>query len=197
MYLFIVLGLFAGPAVQAGEIDHSRSQADCENDFINSLKAEEILEGPEYEIFLEVVTVFKRDNPPRLYFSPGYGNAVYIARSVISDGRGKILIAEELKNLLGVSPALRAIFAHEMAHLVLDKGEAGCDSLMIRSIKVEEETDALAAHTIGFEPMRELFLKTESREWSKCPEIPIRLQTLNKLESEDKKLMRDLVYSLF
>jgi hypothetical protein len=112
---------------------HLDEQVACENELISESGAKEVLNGPAYEIFLRVVTAFGRNAPPRLYFVPGPGNSVYIAGSVFVDGRGKILMSQTFMSLMGNTPALIGIMAHEMAHLAADvRGGVNCDSKFLR-----------------------------------------------------------------
>jgi len=159
-------------------------QVACEKRILRGSRAKEILKGPEYEMFLDVATAFGRNNPPRLYFVPGSGNAVYVAGSVV-DGRGKILMSQTFVRLMGNTLALKGIMAHEMAHLVLDvQDTTGCDQWIFRDLETEKAADALAASKVGFDPIRAFFLRVEELTGAKNMEVASRLQALEKLKAQ-------------
>jgi Zn-dependent protease with chaperone function len=173
----------AGQTTLAGDTHSLRHQVACEKKMLRSSGAKEILQGPEYEMFLNVATAFGRGNPPRLYFVRGGGNAVYVAGSVV-DGRGKILISQTFVELMGNTSALEGVVAHEMAHLALDGGEVGCDDWVMRNQESEMEADALAASKVGFDPVRAFLFRVEELTGIRDMEAASRLQALEKLEAQ-------------
>ena len=167
-------------------------QVVCESNVLGGLSAKEILNGPEYEMFLGVVTAFgrNRNTSPRLYFVPGPGNSFYIPGSVFVDGRGKILMSRTFVSLMGDTPALKGVMAHEMAHLAVDTwGNKRCALKAYGDPREEQAADALAAHKVGFDPVRAFFLRIEEVTGAKHGESAARLQELEKieaLEAQDK-----------
>lgn len=159
-------------------------QTSCEDGLIRDSGAKEIVKGPEYATFQEVAAAFGRYKTPRLYFVPGGGNAAYIARSAILDGKGKILMSQLFVRLMGNTPALKGIMAHEMAHLALDKGEVGCDDRIMRDPKTEETADAEAASKVGFEPLRSFLIRSRELTGEGNAEITLRLRALEELEAK-------------
>ncbi|MCK7472181.1 MAG: M48 family metalloprotease [Desulfomicrobium escambiense] len=91
---------------------------------------------------------------PHFYIAEEGNNAAYIAGSVSVDGKGKIVISRMLVKLLGNTPALEGILAHEMAHLVSDDGMTGCHQWILRDPEQEKAADALAAKAVGYRPLR-------------------------------------------
>ena len=181
----LLAGLARGQTTPADDL---KKQIACEAELLRDSNAQEIQSGPEYKIFLDVAAAFKRDNPPRFYFVPGGGNAVYIAGSVAMDAKGKILMSRMFATLMGNTSALTGIMAHEMAHLVTDIHDATrCDSWIIRDPKVEMAADALAASKVGFGPVRAFLLRVEELTGAKDGDIASRLQALEKLEAEKSR----------
>ncbi len=177
--IVVIVFVFSSPRPVFGQ------QAECEKKILQDFKAEEVLRGPEYEILLTVATAFGfgRGSVPRLYFIPGDGNAAYIVGSVISDGRGKILMSLAFAKFIGNTSALKGVLAHEVAHSVLDKGEAGCNDWITLDIEIEKAADVLAASKVGFDAVRDSLLKEiELRGGSVGWEIALRLQHLQAVE---------------
>jgi Zn-dependent protease with chaperone function len=83
---------------------------------------------------------------------------IYIAGSTTVDGRGKILVGQQATELFNVI-ALRGFLGHEMAHLVSDNAAHGCNDYIIRDPGMEADADALAARTLGTQPVK-AFLET-------------------------------------
>ena len=84
------------------------------------------------------------------------------------DGRGKILIGQQAINLFH-RISLKGFLGHEMAHLVSDRGAQGCNDYILRDPQMEEDADALAARTLGKQPV-EAFLErvielTNGQNW--------------------------------
>jgi hypothetical protein len=189
--LFVLVGFAQGQTIPTNDLLPTlrlNKQVACEKKLLRDSGAEEIVNGPEYEIFLYVAAAFKRANPPRLYFVPGGGNSVYVAGSVVADGRGKILMSRIFVRLMGNTPALKGIMAHEMAHLVADvHGATSCDQWVVRDPEAEEAADALAAHTVGFGPVRAFLLRVKEFTGAKDSEATSRLQALEKLEAQENR----------
>ena len=92
----------------------------------------------------------------------------YIAGSSAVDGRGKILIGQQAIERFNVT-ALKGFLGHEMAHLVADRAAAGCNDYVLRDPQMEADADALAASTLGRQPLK-AFLEqavalTEGQNW--------------------------------
>jgi hypothetical protein len=90
---------------------------------------------------LSVASAFGRKDIPLFYIAEDGNNAVYIAGSSSVDGKGKILISRRFVKLLENTLALKGILAHEMAHLVSDNGDCGCDRWIMRDPMQEEGAD--------------------------------------------------------
>ena len=52
------------------------------------------------------------------------------------------------------SIGLRGFLGHEMAHLVSDNAEHGCNDYIIRDPRIEAAADALAARVLGKRPVK-------------------------------------------
>jgi len=162
-------------------------QVGCEDSFFLAARAKEISGGPEHELFLKVVAAFGRRDVPHLYMAEEGNNAVYIAGSVTVDGRGKIVISRTFAKLLGNTPALEGILAHEMAHLVSDDGTSGCDQWILRDPKQEKAADALAARTVGYTPLLAFFLRINEIKAGRSADTDDRLRAIRALEKMDGK----------
>jgi len=162
-----------------------QAQSFCEENLLRDAGAKEVLSGSEYETLQSVATAFGLNRTPRLYFFDGGGNSYYIAGSLSLDGRGKILMSKSFVDLLGGGLAFRGVVAHETAHLAVDvHGDTGCDQWVMRDPKVEEATDALAAAKVGFGPLKAFLGRVEKMTETMGGETGLRLQALEKLESQ-------------
>ena len=184
---FVGIALFAGSFLLGQEplaTDHDRAriQIKCEKKILRSLKAKEIRNGADYEIFRGVIAAFELTNSPRLYFSPEDGNAYYVAGSVFSDGKGKILISRRFAAAMG-DEALAGVMAHEMAHLVADDGAASCMQMSLRDPAVEEAADILAFRKVGFSPMKAFLSRVQALTGSMNGDTASRLRVLEKIEA--------------
>jgi Zn-dependent protease with chaperone function len=162
------------------------AQVNCENKFFRDARAKETTGGPEYQVLLRVASAFGRRNIPHFYIAQEGNNAAYIAGSSSVDGKGKIVISRRLLKLLANTLALEGILAHEMAHLVSDDGTCGCDQWIIRDPRQEKFADALAAKTVGYNPLRAFFLRIKETQegWSLDEED--RLQAIDTLEKMER-----------
>ena len=164
------------------------AQVSCENRFFRDARAKEITRGPEHEVFLKVVSAFERRDVPHFYIAEEGNNAAYIAGSLSVDGKGKIVISRMFANLLGNTPALEGILAHEMAHLVSDDGTSGCDQWILRDPEQEKAADALAAKTVGYSPLRAFFLRIKEIKPGGSVDLDDRLRAIDALiEMEGKQ----------
>jgi Zn-dependent protease with chaperone function len=158
------------------------TQVRCENKLFRAARAKEITGGPEYQVLLRVASAFGRRNIPHFYIAEEGDNAAYIAGSSSVDGKGKIVISRRLLKLLANTSALEGILAHEMAHLVSDDGTRGCDQWILRDPRQEKTADALAAKTVGYSPLRALFLRIKETQGGWSWDEDDRLQAIDALE---------------
>ncbi|MDO8492483.1 MAG: hypothetical protein Q7S34_02485 [bacterium] len=182
-FLVSVLSLFAVGAIlvaqvsaQSGSGVDLRQQASCEEKMLQLMGAREVNDGPLYQISSEIAFVFGRSTP-RLYFTPRVFGIRYIAGSVFTDGRGKILFAEGYLGRLANVEAVRGHVAHEVAHVVKDDGAFGCDDYIPRDIKLEKAVDALAAETIGYQYIRAWLIRLKELDLS-VDDVDVRLEAL-------------------
>jgi hypothetical protein len=129
-----------------------------------------------------VASAFGRRDVPHLYIAEEGNNAAYIASSSSIDGKGKIVISRRFVKLLANTLALEGILAHEMAHLVSDDGTYGCDEWIMRDLLQEELADALAAETVGYNPLRAFFLRIKETQGGRSTDVDDRLQAIDALE---------------
>ncbi len=158
------------------------AQVSCENRFFRAARAKEATGGPEYQVVLRVASAFGRRDIPHFYIAEEGNNAVYIAGSSSVDGKGKIVISRRFVKLLANTLALEGILAHEMAHLVSDDGTCGCDQWIVRDPRQEKVADALAAKTVGYNPLRALFLRIKETQGGRSTDVDERLQAIDALE---------------
>jgi hypothetical protein len=163
------------------------AQVSCEDSFFRAARAKEAIRGPEHQMFLKVASAFGRIDVPHFYIAEEGNNAVYIAGSVSVDGKGKIVISRMFAKLLGNTPALEGILAHEMAHLVSDDGTRGCDQWILRDPKQEKVADALAAKTVGYTPLRAFFLRIKEVKAGRSADVDDRLRAIDALEDMEGK----------
>jgi Zn-dependent protease with chaperone function len=129
--------------------------------------AREIFSGKSYHVLTQTARAYGRP-VPHIYLSPGSWNMAYIAGSTAVDGRGKILVGKQAIKLFNAR-GLEGFLGHEMAHLVNDDGALGCTDYVIRNPQMEADADALAARTLGKQPV-ETFLErvlvlTQGQNW--------------------------------
>jgi hypothetical protein len=158
------------------------AQVSCENRLFRAARAKEITEGPEYQVLLRVASAFERSDIPHFYIAEEGNNAAYIAGSSSVDGRGKIVISRRLIKLLENTLALEGVLAHEMAHLVSDDGDCGCDQWIMRDPRQEIVADALAAKTVGYSPLRAFFHRIKETQGGRSMDEDDRLQAIDALE---------------
>jgi hypothetical protein len=132
------------------------AQTACETAMLHRMGAREVFSGKGYDVMADVARAYSRPIP-HVYIFPGSLNMAYIADSAAIDGRGKIVVGEQALELFDAN-GLRGFLGHEMAHLVSDKAEQGCNDYILRDPQMEADADALAARTLGRQPVR-AFLK--------------------------------------
>jgi hypothetical protein len=166
------------------------AQVSCENNFFRDARAKEVTHGPEHQVFLKVTDAFGRRDVPHFYIAEEGNNAVYIAGSVAVDGKGVIVISRMFAKLLGNTPALEGILAHEMAHLASDDGTIGCDQWVLRDPELEKAADALAAKTVGYSPLRAFFHRireiTGGRDAADVDDRLLAIDALEKMEDNQR-----------
>jgi hypothetical protein len=158
------------------------AQVSCENRFFRAARAKETTGGPEYQVLLRVASAFERNDSPHLYIAEEGNNAAYIAGSSSVDGKGKIVISRRLIKLLENTLALEGVLAHEMAHLVSDDGDCGCDQWIMRDPGQEKVADALAAKAVGYGPLRAFFHRIEEIQLGRSIDEDDRLRAIDALE---------------
>ena len=187
--ILLVASALSAPKSSLLETPSNRmtAQVSCENDFLAAARAKEITGGPEHQVFLKVVSAFGRGDVPHFYIAEEGNNAVYIAGSLSVDGRGKIIISRMFAKLLGNTPALEGVLAHEMAHLVSDDGTIGCNQWILRDPKQEKAADALAAKTVGYSPLRAFFLRIKEIKPGRDADADDRLRAIDAIEKMQGK----------
>ena len=129
-----------------------RAQTACEARILNEMEAREVFSGKAYEVLSEVARAYGRPIP-HIYLLPDSWNMAYIAASAAVDGRGKIVVGRRAAVLFN-SIALKGFLGHEMAHLVSDNATLGCKDYIVRDPEMEADADALAARTLGTQPVK-------------------------------------------
>jgi hypothetical protein len=129
-----------------------RAQIACEAKLLNKIEAREVFSGKAYDVLSEVARAYGRPIP-HIYLSPDSWNMAYVAASAAVDGRGKIVVGQQATVLFD-SIALKGFLGHEMAHLVGDSAAQGCKDYIIRDPEMEADADALAARTLGAQPVK-------------------------------------------
>jgi hypothetical protein len=133
-----------------------RAQTACEAKILHKMEAREVFSGNAYDALSEVARAYGRPIP-HIYLSPDTWNMAYVAASAAVDGRGKVVVGQQAAVLFD-SIALKGFLGHEMAHLVSDSAAQGCNDYIIRDPEMEADADALAARTLGAQPVK-AFLK--------------------------------------
>jgi hypothetical protein len=144
-----------------------QAQTACETKMLREMGAREVFSGKAYEVLTEVAQAYVRVTP-HIYIFPRSLNSVYIAGSTAVDGRGKIVVGQQAVRQFDAF-SLEGFLGHEMAHVVSDSAAQGCNDLIFRNPQMEADADALAARTIGTEPV-EAFLQrvlalTQGQNW--------------------------------
>jgi hypothetical protein len=142
-------------AARAGDLPPNfnvRAQAVCEAKMLNKMEAREVFSGKAYDALSEVARAYGRPIP-HIYLLPDSWNMAYIAASTVVDGRGKIVVGRQAAVLFD-SIALKGFLGHEMAHLVSDSATQGCKDYIVRDPEMEADADALAARTLGMQPVK-------------------------------------------
>jgi hypothetical protein len=144
-----------------------QAQTACEAEMLSQSGAREVFSGKAYEVLADVARAYGRAIP-HIYVSPGTLNMAYIAASIAVDGRGKILVGQQAIELFDPI-ALKGFLGHEMAHLVTDNAEQGCDDYILRDPQMEADADALAARTLGTAPVQafleRVMVLTQGHNW--------------------------------
>jgi hypothetical protein len=144
-----------------------QAETSCEAEMLSQMNAREVFSGMAYDVLTEVAQAYGREIP-HIYIFPESWNMAYIAASTAVDGRGKILVGQQAIERFDAI-ALEGFLGHEMAHLVSDNAAYGCNDYIVRSPEMEAGADALAARTLGRQPV-EAFLErvlalTEGQNW--------------------------------
>jgi Zn-dependent protease with chaperone function len=129
-----------------------RTQIACEAKILNRMEAREVFSGNAYDALSEVARAYER-LIPHIYLLPDSWNMAYLAASRAVDGRGKIVVGQQATVLFDTI-ALKGFLGHEMAHLVSDTAAKGCKDYIIRDPEMEADADALAARTLGTQPVK-------------------------------------------
>jgi Zn-dependent protease with chaperone function len=129
-----------------------QAQTACEAETLSRMGAREVFSGKAYDVLTEVARAYRRPIP-HIYTLPRSWNMAYIAASTAVDGRGKIVVGRKAIKLFS-NIALKGFLGHEMAHLVSDSAAEGCNDYVVRDPKTESDADALAARTLGRQPVK-------------------------------------------
>jgi len=129
-----------------------RAQTACEAKILNEMEAREVFSGKAYDVLSEVARAYGRPIP-HIYLLPDSWNMAYLAASAAVDGRGKIVVGRRAAVLFD-RIALKGFLGHEMAHLVRDNAALGCKDYIVRDPEMEADADALAARTLGTQPVK-------------------------------------------
>ena len=144
-----------------------RAQIACEAKILNRMDAREVFSGSAYDALSEVARAYGRPIP-HIYLLPDSWNMAYVAASAAVDGRGKILVGQQATVLFD-SIALKGSLGHEMAHLVSDTAAQGCNDYIVRDPEMESDADALAARTLGTQPvnafLEQVLVLTEGQDF--------------------------------
>ena len=159
-------------------------------EMLGKMDAHEVFSGKAYDVLTQVARAYRRPTP-HIYILPGGWNMAYLAGSTAVDGRGKILVGQQAIELFDTF-ALEGFLGHEMAHLVSDGGAQGCTDYIVRDPQMEADADALAARTLGRQPVKAFLERalalTEGQNWdAKCRLEILRRFQLTKLSEPDAK----------
>ena len=168
----ILLGTILAPQVVASATGltpqfNIQAQSACEAEMLGSIGAREVFSGKAYHVLTKVARAYGAPIP-HIYVFSGSTNMGYIAGSTAVDGRGKILVGQQAIELFD-TVALKGFLGHEMAHVVSDRGEQGCNDYILRDPQAEADADALAARTLGTGPVKaflqRVLVLTQGQNW--------------------------------
>ena len=168
----ILLGIILAPqdVVSATDLTSQfniQAQTACEAKMLGDMGAREVFSGKAYDVLTEIARAYGVPIP-HIYVFSGSLNMAYIAGSTAVDGRGKILVGQQAIEQFD-SVALKGFLGHEMAHLVSDKAAQGCNDYILRDPQAEADADALAARTLGAEPVKAFLQRvlalTQGQNW--------------------------------
>lgn len=171
-----------------------QAQTVCEAEMLSKMGAREVHSSKVYDVLTEVADAYRRPTP-HIYILPGGWNMAYVAGSTAVDGRGKILVGQQAAELFDTL-ALEGFLGHEMAHLVSDGGAQGCTDYIVRDPQMEADADALAARTLGKQPVKAFLERalalTEGQNWDAKYRLEIlrRFQLTKLSEPNDKTRLR-------
>jgi Zn-dependent protease with chaperone function len=158
-----------------------QAQRACEAQTLGRMDAHEVFSGKAYDVLKKVARAYGRP-VPHIYLFPGEWNMAYIAASTAVDGRGKIVVGQQATDLFN-NIALKGFLGHEMAHLVSDSAEQGCNDYVLRDPQMEADADLLAARTLGRRPVKAFLQRvlalTETQNW----DAKHRLEVLQRFQS--------------
>ena len=146
---------------------NTQAQIACETEMLRQMGAHEVFSGKGYHVLIDVARAYGRPTP-RIYVFPHSMNMVYIAGSTLVDGRGKIVVGQQAVELFDIL-SLKGFLGHEMAHLVRDDAMQGCNDYILRDPQIEADADAVAAQTLGKEPVKAFLQRvlafTHNQNW--------------------------------
>lgn len=154
----------------------TQAQTACETEMLREMGAREVFSGKGYQVLTEVAQAYGRVTP-HIYIFPGSMNIVYIAASSAVDGRGKIVVGRWAIEQFDAF-SLKGFLGHEMAHLVSDSAAQGCNDYILRDPQMEADADALAARTLGTEPVKAFLQRALALTHGRNLEIKYRLEVL-------------------
>ena len=158
-----------------------KAQAACEVEMLGRMDAHEIFSGKAYDVLKKVARAYDRP-VPHIYIFSGEWNMAYIAASAAVDGRGKIVVGQRAVGLFN-NIALKGFLGHEMAHLVSDSAAQGCNDYVLRDPQIEADADALAARTLGRQPVKAFLERVLALTESQNSDPKHRLEMLAKRSS--------------
>ena len=142
-------------------------QTACETKMLHEIGAHEVFSGKSYQVLTEVARAYGRA-VPHIYIVPQSLNMAYIAASTAVDGRGKIVIGQQVIEKFD-EVSLKGFLGHEMAHLVSDDRAQGCNDYILRNPQMEVDADALAALALGTGPLKAFLQRvlalTQGQNW--------------------------------
>lgn len=166
-----------------------QAQTACEAQMLGNMGAVEVFSGKAYDVLSGVARAFGRPIP-HLYVFPGGWNMAYVAASAAVDGRGKIVVGQQAIGLFD-AVALKGFFGHELAHLVSDNGAKGCNDYLVRDPQMEADADALAARTLGGDPVKAFLTRVLVITGGQNSEAKHRLALLNETSEISMLKQRD------